>query len=235
MPNDIKIETNQLPEENFPKYFDVVACMFVAVYIISQVSSAKLFSLGPFIFPGAIVIFPFAYIFGDILTEVYGYARTRRVIWLGFIAAALLAIVLTIVQFLPPAPNWEFQSGYEQILGVVPRVVLGSLLAYWAGEFANSFVMAKMKIWTGGKMLWARTIGSTVVGQLVDSIVFGTIAFAGIIPWSVIFTLVGSLYLFKVLYEIVATPLTYLIVNKLKRAEGIDVYDSQTNFTPFRF
>lgn len=232
---DEKTNNMQIPEETFPRYFDIVACIFVAVYLISQVSSAKLFSLGPFVFPGAIVIFPVAYIFGDILTEVYGYARTRRVIWLGFIAAALLAIVLAIVQFLPPAPNWTFQQSYEQILGIVPRVVLGSLLAYWAGEFANSFVLAKMKILTQGRMLWSRTIGSTVIGQLVDSIVFGIVAFAGLIPWSVILTLVGSIYIFKVLYEIVATPLTYLIVNRLKRAESIDVYDRQTNFTPFRF
>ncbi|MFN0278661.1 MAG: queuosine precursor transporter [Pyrinomonadaceae bacterium] len=235
MTGETKIEVDQLQEGNFPKYFDVIACIFVAVYIISQVSSAKLISLGPFVFPGAIVVFPFAYIFGDILTEVYGFSRTRRVIWLGFITAALLAIVLVIVQFLPSAPNWSFQQGYEQILGVVPRVVLGSLLAYWAGEFVNSYVLAKMKIWTDGKMLWSRTIGSTVVGQFVDSIVFGVVAFAGIIPWSVIITLIGSIYVFKVLYEILATPLTYFIVNRLKRAEGIDVYDRKTSFTPFRF
>lgn len=232
---DQAIKPTSVSDENFPKYFDVVACLFVGVYIISQVSSAKLFSLGPFVFPGAIIIFPFAYIFGDILTEVYGFARTRRVIWLGFIAAALLAIVLAIVQFLPAAPSWTFQPAYEQILGIVPRVVLGSLLAYWAGEFANSFILAKMKVWTEGRMLWSRTIGSTVVGQFVDSVVFGAVAFGGIIPWSVIATLVGSIYLFKVIYEIVATPLTYYIVNRLKRAEGIDVYDRQTNFTPFRF
>lgn len=235
MTDETTTDGGKLAEGNFPKYFDLVACLFVAVYIISQVSSAKLFSLGPFVFPGAIVIFPFAYIFGDILTEVYGYSRTRRVIWLGFITAALLAVVLAIVQYLPPAPNWNFQQGYEQILGVVPRIVLGSLLAYWAGEFVNSYVLAKMKLWTEGRMLWSRTIGSTVVGQLVDSIVFGTVAFAGSVPWPVIFSLVGSIYLFKVFYEALATPLTYLIVNYLKRAEGIDVYDRHTNFTPFRF
>lgn len=235
MSNDTVNEVHKLPEENFPKYFDIVACVFVAVYIISQVSSAKLFSLGPFVFPGAIVIFPFAYIFGDVLTEVYGYARTRRVIWIGFITAALLAVVLAIVQILPSAPSWTFQTEYEAILGVVPRVVLGSLLAYWAGEFVNSFVLAKMKIWTGGRMLWSRTIGSTVVGQLVDSAVFGVVAFAGVIPWSVIVTLVGSIYLFKVLYEVVVTPLTYVIVNWLKKAEGIDVFDKNTDFTPFKF
>lgn len=226
---------HNLPDGNFPKYFDVIACLFVAVYLISQVSSAKLFSFGPFVFPGAIVVFPFAYIFGDILTEVYGYARTRRVIWLGFISAAILAVVLAIVQILPSAPNWTFQHEYEAILGVVPRVVLGSLLAYWAGEFANSFILAKMKIWTGGRKLWSRTIGSTVVGQLVDSAVFGVVAFGGLMPWSVIVTLVGSIYLFKVLYEVAATPLTYVIVNRLKRHEGIDVFDNNTSFTPFKF
>jgi queuosine precursor transporter len=232
--NQVSIK-QQLPKDNFPKYFDIVSSLFVGVYIISQVASAKLFTVGSFIFPGAIIVFPIAYIFGDILTEVYGYERTRRVIWVGFISAILLALVLLAVQFLPAAPNWEFQQAYEQILGFVPRVVLGSLLAYWAGEFANSFVMAKMKVWSNGEKLWARTIGSTVVGQFVDSIVFGVVAFAGVIPWSVILILVGSIYLFKVLYEIVATPLTYFIVKRLKQAEGIDVYDRQTNFSPFRF
>ncbi len=226
---------NHVPGPNFPRYFDIVACVFVGVYLISQVSSAKLFSLGPFVFPGAVIIFPISYVFGDILTEVYGYARTRRVIWIGFGLAALLAVVLAIVQYLPAAPAWGFQTEYERILGIVPRVVLGSLLAYWAGEFLNSFVLAKMKIWTGGRMLWSRTIGSTVVGQLVDSIVVAAVAFGGVVPPTVLVTIAGSIYVFKVLYEIVATPITYLIVNRLKRAEGIDIYDTETNFSPFRF
>lgn len=233
--NDENVLLGSLPEHNTPKYFDIVACLFVGVYIISQVASVKLVSIGPFVLPGAAILFPFAYIFGDILTEVYGYGRTRRVIWLGFFCAAMLTLVLWIVQILPAPPSWALQNSYDQLLGLVPRIVVGSLLAYWAGEFANSFIMAKMKIWSNGKRLWSRTIGSTVVGQAVDSVVFGTVAFAGLMPWSVILTLVGSIYLFKVLYEIIATPLTYFIVNRLKRAEGIDVYDNGTNFSPFKF
>ncbi len=217
-----------------PKYFDIVAALFVAVYLISQISSAKLFALGPFAFPGAIVIFPIAYIFGDILTEVYGYARSRRIIWTGFFAAVLMTLVLLIVQYLPPAPGWQNQRDYERILGVVPRVVIGSIAAFWVGEFANSFVLAKMKVWTGGRMLWARTIGSTVIGQAIDSIVFAAIAFAGTVPLNLLITITGSIYLFKVLYEVVATPLTYAVVGYLKRAEGIDVFDRETNFSPFR-
>lgn len=216
-----------------PKYFDVVSCMFVAIYLISQIASTKLFAVGPFAFPGAIVIFPLAYIFGDVLTEVYGFARTRKVIWVGFVAAILMSFVLMVVQYLPPAPSWQFQKSYEQILGFVPRVVIGSIAAFWAGEFVNSYVLAKMKVLTHGRMLWTRTIGSTVIGQAIDSIVFAIIAFAGTVPASVLISIVGSLYLFKVFYEILATPMTYFVVNLLKRAEGIDVYDHETDFSPF--
>lgn len=218
-----------------PKYYDVIGSLFVAVYLISQVSSAKLFSIGPFVFPGAIIVFPISYIFGDILTEVYGYARTRRIIWTGFIAAVLMSLVFIIVQYLPSAPNWTNQQAYESILGFIPRVVVGSILAYWAGEFVNSYVLAKMKIRTKGRFLWTRTIGSTVVGQGVDSLVFATIAFAGVVPAKIVFTIVGSIYIAKVLYEAVATPLTYIVVNFLKRAEEIDVYDYETDFSPMRF
>jgi uncharacterized integral membrane protein (TIGR00697 family) len=218
-----------------PKYFDLVAVSFVSVYLISQVSSTKLFAFGRFQFPGAIIIFPIAYIFGDILTEVYGYARTRRVIWMGFFSATLMALVLFIVQYLPPAPGWLLQNAYESILGIVPRVVLGSILGYWAGEFTNSFVLAKMKIWTKGRYLWTRTIGSTLFGQAVDSIIFISIAFTGVVPLKLVLTVSVSLWLFKVLYEVIATPVTYAIVRFLKRAEGIDVYDHKTNFSPFRY
>jgi hypothetical protein len=228
-----RVEAHEIEQRSF-RYFDIVSCAFIAVYLISQVSSAKLIALGPFQFPGAIVIFPFAYIFGDILTECYGYARTRRIIWLGFFAATLMAVVLWVVQELPPAPAWPNQAAYEVILGLVPRVVLGSVLAYWAGEFANSYVLAKMKVWTGGRHLWTRTIGSTVVGQAIDSIVFISIVFVGRIPLGAILRVIGSVYLFKVTYEAAATPLTYWIVNRIKHAEGIDVYDTKTNLSPFK-
>ncbi len=216
------------------RYFDVVAMAFVAVYLISQVSSSKLFAIGSFRLPGAAVVFPLSYIFGDILTEVYGYARTRRVIWAGFGSAVLMALVLWIVQILPPAPGWPDQLAYEAILGVVPRMVLGSITAYWAGEFTNSYIMARMKVLTDGRLLWTRTVGSTIVGQAVDSTVFILIAFAGRLPWGVLFQVAGTLYLAKVAYEVAATPLTYVIVRWLKRAEGIDVFDRNTDFTPFR-
>ena len=215
------------------RYFDIVAVAFVSVYLISQVSSSKLFAIGRLQLPGAAVVFPLSYIFGDILTEVYGYARTRRVIWIGFGAAVLMAVVLWIVQVLPPAEGWGDQRAYESILGVVPRMVLGSIVAYWAGEFVNSYVMAKMKLLTRGRYLWTRTVTSTVVGQAVDSSVFMTIAFAGRIPLSSVIQIVATLYLFKVAYEVVATPITYAIVTWLKKAEGVDVYDRGTNFTPF--
>jgi hypothetical protein len=217
------------------RYFDVVAVAFVSVYLISQVSSSKLFEVGRVQLPGAAVVFPLSYIFGDILTEVYGYARTRRVIWAGFGAAVLMALVLWVVQVLPPAPNWGDQLAYQAILGVVPRMVLGSIVAYWAGEFANSYVMAKMKVLTGGRYLWTRTVGSTVVGQAVDSAVFILVAFAGRLPWGAVCQVAVTLYLFKVAYEVVATPLTYAIVRWLKRAEQVDVFDRSTDFTPFRF
>ncbi len=167
---------SETPPQN-PKYFDVIATLFVAVYLISQVSSSKLIRIGSFQFPGAIIVFPISYIFGDILTEVYGYARTRRVIWLGFISVTLLSVVLWAVQILPAAPNWKNQEAYETILGFVPRIVLGSTLAYLCGEFVNSFVLAKMKILTKGRHLWARTIASTLLGQTVDSAIFIVVAF----------------------------------------------------------
>ncbi len=217
------------------RFYDVAATLFVAVYLISQVTSVKLFALGPFQFPGAAVIFPLSYIFGDILTECYGYARTRRIIWLGFFSAALMAVVFWIVELLPPAPGWSNQEAYVRILGQVPRVVLGSIVAYWAGEFANSFVMAKMKLLTQGKHLWTRTVSSTVVGQAFDTGVFVVIAFSGVVPASMLLRLSVSLYLFKVAYEVIATPITYIIVARLKRAEGVDLYDQGTDFTPFKF
>jgi uncharacterized integral membrane protein (TIGR00697 family) len=216
------------------RYFDVASMAFVAVYLISQVSSSKLFAIGGLQLPGAAVVFPLSYIFGDILTEVYGYARTRRVIWMGFASAVVMALVLWIVQALPPAPDWPNQAAYEAILGVVPRMVLGSIAAYWAGEFTNSYIMAKMKLLTQGRHLWTRTVGSTVVGQAVDSTVFILIAFAGRLAWGSLFQIAATLYLFKVAYEIAATPLTYLIVRWLKRVEGVDVFDRETDFTPFR-
>jgi len=215
------------------KYFDVAIAAFIPILLISNLVGGKITAIGPFRVSGAQILFPITYIFGDIFTEVYGYAGSRRAIWYGFFASALLSIVAMIIVALPPAPEWTGQPAFQYVFGMVPRMVAASLIAYWAGEFANSFVMAKLKVLTNGRMLWVRTIGSTAVGQLVDSVVIMTLAFAGRESWSTIINLILSGYTAKVLYEAAATPLTYLVVNGLKRAEGVDVFDVHTNFSPF--
>lgn len=215
------------------RYFDVIMALFVAVLLISNVASAKILDLGPFTFDGGTILFPLSYIFGDILTEVYGYRRSRKVIWTGFGCAGLMSLVFAIVGALPPAKGWEHQAAYEAILGQTPRIVLGSLIAYWAGEFSNSFVLAKLKIITYGRWLWTRTIGSTIVGEGVDTILFANIAFLGTLPQDLLVTLILSNYIFKVGVEVLATPITYAIVTFLKRAEQEDYYDRDTDFNPF--
>lgn len=217
-----------------PRFYLPVAGLFVAVLLIANTTGVKLFEIGPFIFPGGIIVFPISYIFGDILTEVYGYGRARRIIWTGFIANILMSLVYWAVIALPPASFWPHQQAIAVILGQVPRIVLGSIAGYLVGEFVNSFVLAKMKLWTKGRHLWARTIGSTVVGQGVDTVIFVSIAFGGIFAAADLGRTMLSVYLFKVFYEIIATPLTYVVVGFLKRAENIDYYDVDTNFSPFR-
>ena len=215
------------------RYFAFVGAAFVATLLISNIAAQKLILLGPFVFAGGILLFPVTYVFGDVLTEVYGYARTRQIIWVGFGANLLMASFLGLVVALPPAPGWELQEAFASALGLVPRVVVASILGYWAGEFANSFVLAKLKVATNGEHLWARTIGSTVVGQGIDTVIFTVAAFGGVLPAAVLFTTVWSGYLFKVFYEVAATPLTYLVVKWLKVVEEVDVYDRETSFTPF--
>ena len=216
------------------RYFDLIMALFVAVLLISNVASSKIVDVGPFTFDGGTLLFPISYIFGDILTEVYGYRRSRRVIWAGFACAGLMAAVFALVGALPPAEGWENQEAYEAILGTTPRIVLGSLIAYFAGEFSNSYSLAKMKIWTQGRWLWTRTIGSTLVGEGVDTVLFVTIAFAGTMPWSLFWSIVVSNYVFKVGLEAVMTPVTYQITGYLKRTENEDVYDVDTDFNPFK-
>ena len=216
------------------KFFAAITGLFVAVLLISNVASTKILDLGIFVFDGGTLLFPLSYIFGDILTEVYGYRKARRVIWTGFFSALLMSVVFAVVGFLPAAKGWENQAAYDAILGAVPRIVAASLIAYFAGEFSNSFVLAKMKIITKGRMLWARTIGSTVVGEGVDTALFAAIAFFGTLPLETFLALVASNYVFKVGVEVVFTPLTYKIVNFLKREEGVDVFDYGTNFSPFK-
>lgn len=216
------------------KYYDIVLGIFIAVLLISNVSSAKIIQLGPFNFDGGTILFPLAYIFGDILTDVYGYKKSRRIIWLGFFANLLMAVIFILVGKLPAATGWENQAAYQLILGWVPRIVLASLIAYWAGSFSNSYILAKIKILTQGKWLFIRTIGSTIIGQAVDTLLFCLIAFWGQIPIDLLWMVIISNYIFKVSIEIIFTPLTYWVVNVLKKKEGIDTYDNQTNFNPFK-
>jgi len=217
------------------KYFAVITGLFVAVLITSNVASTKILDFGFFVFDGGTLLFPLAYIFGDILTEVYGYKKARKVIWTGFASAILMSLVFVVVGFLPPAQGWENQLAYTAILGVVPRIVLASLIAYFAGEFSNSFIMAKMKILSKGKQLWKRTIGSTIIGEFLDTTIFVFIAFFGTMPMEVFVMLILSNYIFKVGVEILFTPLTYKIIGFLKKVEKTDVYDYDTNFSPFKF
>jgi len=216
------------------KYFFYIAVLFVAVLMISNTVVVKLIQVGPLVFTGAFLIFPISYIFGDILTEVYGFKVTRKLIWAGFMTQILMALCYWIVQIMPSASVWSGQSAYETILGVVPRIVFASIIAYCAGEFANSYIMSKMKILMNGEYLWMRTIGSTIIGQLLDSSIFLLLAFAGTIPLNVIFSMMVVMYIGKVVYEIILTPLTYLVVRKLKQAEGMDIYDRGIDYNPFR-
>jgi hypothetical protein len=215
------------------KYLGTISVFFVSVLLISNVASTKIVDLKWFTFDGGTLLFPLSYIFGDILTEVYGYKNSRSVIWLGFFMALLMSIIFIIVGKLPSASGWNNQAAYDAILGLTPRIVCASLIAYFFGEFSNSFVLAKMKIWTKGKWLWTRTIGSTIVGEFVDSTIFIIIAFSGILPGSLLLTLIISNYLFKTAVEILFTPLTYKVVKFLKTKESEDYYDIDTNFNPF--
>lgn len=217
------------------RYLDIITALFVAVLLISNVASSKITTFGFFTLDAGTILFPLSYIIGDILTEVYGYARARRVIWIGLLCNVLMAMTFMLVAVLPPAADWPNQGAYEAILGLTPRIVLASIVAYFAGEFINSFILAKLKIRTKGKYLWSRTIGSTLIGQLLDTVIFILIAFAGILPTDVLVALIVSNYIFKVAIEVLFTPLTYKVVNKLKKAEHEDYYDKKTNFNPFTF
>lgn len=215
------------------KYLGAISVFFVSVLLISNVASTKIVDFGIFTFDGGTLLFPLSYIFGDILTEVYGYRNSRKTIWLGFFMALIMSAIFIIVGKLPSAPGWNNQAAYDAILGLTPRLVIASLIAYSCGEFSNSYVLAKMKIWTKGKWLWTRTIGSTVVGELIDSALFIAIAFFGILPNSLLITLVISNYIFKTGVEVLFTPITYKVVHFLKRKEQEDYYDIGTNFNPF--
>lgn len=215
------------------KYLDSFITLFVVVLLTSNVIAPKFFALGPLRISAAQIPFPITYIFGDIFTEVYGYSASRRAIWYGFFGSLVLVVLSLIAVKIPPAPEYTDQAAFATVFNPVGRIVAASLLAYWCGEFANSFTLAKLKLVTKGKYLWTRTIGSTVVGQAVDTAVVMFAGFYGIRPVGVIVRLIIAAYLFKVVYETLMTPLTYKIVNFLKRTEGVDYFDYQTNFNPF--
>jgi queuosine precursor transporter len=224
------------------RYYDLLMAAFVTVLLCSNMigpgKSCRVSVFGlPVVFGAGNVFFPISYIFGDVLTEVYGYARSRRVIWAGFGGLVFSALMGQVVLHLPPNPDEPFnalmQPALETVFGNGPRIVAASMLAFWAGDFANSFVLAKMKIWTEGKYLFTRTIGSTVVGQAVDSLIFYPVAFLGIWTSGTVMRVIAFNWAFKVMVEVVLTPVTYAIVGALKRAEGEDWYDRETNFTPF--
>ena len=221
------------------RYYDFVMAAFVAILLLSNIiGAAKPAALTlngeQWIFGAGILFFPLGYVIGDVLTEVYGYARARRVIWVGFAALLFMAFMSWVVVALPPAPGWPGQAAYESVFGQVWRIVFASITAFWAGEFINSYVMARMKIWTGGKHLWSRTIGSTVVGQGIDSIIFYPLAVGGIWSNEQVFSVMITNWLLKVGWEVVLTPVTYGVVGWLKRKEGVDIFDEGTNFSPFK-
>ncbi|MCX7838438.1 MAG: queuosine precursor transporter [Anaerolineae bacterium] len=216
------------------RYLSIVTGVFVTCLIISNIITVKIVAIGDIVMSAAITIFPISYIFGDILTEVYGYARSRQVIWTGFACNLLAVIAIQIGAWLPAAPFWEGQAAYEQILGYAPRLLLASFIAYLVGEFSNSFVLAKLKIITQGKWLWSRTISSTLVGQGFDTALFTLIAFTGTLTPEVMINISLTEWLLKCVYEVLATPVTYAVVNFLKRAEHEDYYDYTTDFNPFK-
>lgn len=225
--------THKHPSLHNFRYYDILVHIFVVVLLISNLVGSKICAIGPFRISGAQLLFPITYIFGDVFTEVYGYSGSRRAIWIGFFASGLMALMGLVTVHIPPAPDWPNQHAFEVVFNFVPRMVAASLVAFWCGEFANSYTLAKMKLLTDGRWLWTRTVGSTVVGQAVDSTIVMFLAFGGTQSVRTILILIVSGYLGKVLYEVVATPLTYAVVNFLKRSEGVDVYDTHTDFNPF--
>ena len=217
------------------RHYDQIMALFVAVLLISNIASSKILDLWRFTFDGGTILFPLSYIFGDVLTQVYGYRRSRRVIWAGFGGLAFASLMAWVVVALPPAPFWQNQAAYEIAFGSAPRIALASLVAFLCGEFVNSYVLAKMKIWTDGRWLWTRTIGSTIFGEGVDSLLFYPLAFygGGLMPDERLPGIMLAQFLGKVGVEILFTPVTYRVVAALKRAEHEDYYDRNTDFNPF--
>ena len=216
------------------KYYDLIMAAFVTILLCSNLIGAeKVVTILGFSFGAGILFFPISYFFNDILTEVYVYARSRKVVWAGFAALGFASFMAWVVIKLPPAQGWIYQEAYETVFGQTWRIVLASLLAFFSGEFVNSYVLAKMKLFTRGKFLWTRTIGSTIAGEMIDSIIFYPIAFYGFWPNDLLITVMITNYILKVSWEVIATPVTYKVVNFLKKKEHEDFYDHDTNFTPF--
>ncbi|MCW4463331.1 queuosine precursor transporter [Sphingomonas sp. BT-65] len=230
----VRINAGQVAGGHF-RYYDYVMAAFCVILVLSNVvGAAKVATLGGLTFGAGILFFPLSYVLGDVLTEIYGYARARRVIWAGFGATIFAAVMCWVIVVMPPAPGWGGQEVYEAAFGQVWRIVGASVIAFWAGEFVNSYVLARMKILTSGRHLWSRTIGSTVFGQGVDSLIFYPLAFLGVWTTGQVITVMLTNWGLKVLWEVLLTPVTYAVVGFLKRREGVDVYDEGTDFTPFR-
>jgi uncharacterized integral membrane protein (TIGR00697 family) len=218
-----------------PRYLDVVAVVFVTSLLVSNLAAVKLFRLGPATFTAGILVFPISYIFGDVLTEVYGFARARRVIYMGLAANIFMALMLALAVALPPAEGWGLQEQFAAVHSLVPRIVIASIVGYLAGEFTNSVIMSRLKVRMSGRHLWVRTIGSTVAGQFVDTALFVSVAFLGAVPPPTLVAAILSGWLFKVLYEAIATPVTYAVVGKLKRLEGVEHFDRKERLSLLRF
>lgn len=215
------------------KYYDIILAVFAAILLISNLAGTKLIAFGPIITDGGAILFSISYILGDVLTEIYGYKYARRAIWVGLGVMLLAVLCFTIVRYMPPAPEYTAQASYEAVLGFFPRIVAASLAAFLTGSFLNSFVLAKLKVKTKGKKLWLRLIGSTVVGELCDTVVFAFVAFGGILQGMNMVTYILIGWIFKTVVEIVFLPITYRVIDKMKQIEKVDAYDDKTNFTPF--
>ena len=217
------------------KFLDALTTAFVVILLVSNLIAQKVCQIGPFAVSGAVLLFPVTYIFADVFTEVYGFAASRRAIWLGFFGTALLYLMGAVTIALPPAPGWKNQEAFSVVFGFIPRILAASLIAFLAGEFANSYTMARLKLLTDGRQLWTRTIGSTIVGQAVDTSLVIVLTFGGVVPVRTLANMIATGYCLKVGYEILATPFTYLVINSLKRAENSDAFDRNENFNPFAF
>lgn len=227
------MKETQNTTQNVSYIYLIIGCLFVTCLLLSNIIAGKLISFFGIVLPAAVILFPVTYIFGDILTEVYGFKRSRLVIWTGFGCNLLMAVVFMLTVALPHPEFWQYQDAYMAVLGMAPRVVAASLIGYFFGEFVNSAVLSKMKLLTKGKWLFTRTIGSTIIGEGIDTVIFITIAFTGTVTVPVLLSMMVAQYVFKVIFEIAATPLTYLAVGWVKKKEAVDTYDWDVKYNPF--